>query len=161
MDLANNICISSAEQVKVGERARQLRALLASAEEPKLSSQHLHQTVHNPCNFSTRQANECPLLASGATHAQTHTHIKKCIHFLKGFKKKAKNNSLSINITEMGAGEWLHWFFSVFSIYPLYKYSVKANYMPNTVLGAENTAVIQADKPSCLPEHKCSTFEHK
>lgn len=71
--------------------------------------------------------------------------------FLKGFKKKAKNNSLSINVTEMGVEGVVTLLFSVFSIYPLNRYSVKNKYVPNTVLGSEDTAVIQTDKPSCLP----------
>lgn len=53
---------------------------------------------------------------------------------------------------EMGVeGVVTLFFFSVFSIYPLNKYSVKTNYVPNTALGSEDTTVIQADKPSCLP----------
>lgn len=52
---------------------------------------------------------------------------------------------------EMGVEGVVTLFFSVFSIYPLNKYSVKTNYVPNTALGSEDTTVIQADKPSCLP----------
>lgn len=47
--------------------------------------------------------------------------------------------------------EWLHYFLQPFLFIHSTKYSVKANYVPSTVLGSEDTVVIQEDKPSCPP----------